>query len=219
MTTRGKGKSGAAKHQQTEEEKLIMEEGVSLSQLGRIFAKDKRTVSATLKGLTPCGERMGFPIYNLADAASRLAVPDEDRVIEIIKRLKPSQLPVKIQKEFWDSARSRQRYLEGQGDLWRTDDIIDALLEAFKTFRQSVNLMSDVVARETEITDKQRRIINELSDTLLVEVRRSLLEEPVFAEIGNVLTRDSEEEDIEDIFDQLEDAVADADDEGDFLDE
>lgn len=215
MSERGAGKSGAAKHQKTAEEKLILEEGVSLSQLSRIFSKDKRTISAVLKGLTPCGERMGFPIYNLADAASRLSVPDENRVIEIIKRLKPSQLPVKIQKEFWDSARSRQRYLEDQGDLWRTDDIVEALLEAFKTFRQSVLLMSDAVARETELTDKQRRIINELTDVLLVDVSKSLLEDPEFAKIGNVLTRDHEEEEIEDIFNQLEESL----DDGDFLDE
>ena len=70
----------------TNEERLILSEGASVSQMGAIFKKDNRTVAAAIKGLPSVGERMGFPIYDLGDAAGRLSTPDEARLIEILKK-------------------------------------------------------------------------------------------------------------------------------------
>lgn len=186
------GKSGAFSHYLGEEEHYILEEGASISQLARIFQKDKRNVASAVKGLKPVGERMGFPIYKLSEAAGRLAIPDEARIIESIQRLKPHQLPVKLQKEFWDAARSRQRYLEDQKDLWRTNVILEALLQTFKTFRTSCHLLVDHVERQTELSERQREIIIGLSDDLLSEVQRSLITNSVFSEYSNSVSNDDE---------------------------
>jgi hypothetical protein len=199
------GQTGAAKHHASEAEKMLIEDGASLSQLGRIFRKDKRTISVALRGLKPSGERMGYPIYNIGEAAARLATPDEGRVVETIKRMKPSQLPIKIQKEFWDAARSRQKYLEDQHELWRTRDLVDALLEVFKSFKQGCLLMADAVERETDLSPRQRDIVNELTDALLVGVQKSLFENPKFTEITNVYDRDHDQtDDLEKLFDAIE---------------
>jgi hypothetical protein len=160
----------------------------------------------------------------LAEVAGRIAVPDDNRVIEIIKRLKPVQLPVKIQKEFWDAARSRQKYLEDQNELWRTNVIVEAMLEVFKSFKQGCNLMADTVERETELTPKQRQIINELTDALLVGVQKAMFEDSKFAEYTNVFGQDHDPDDLEKLFDAVEltdaDFMGEEDEEGgDFLDQ
>ena len=192
------------RHKISEHEKSLIEDGVSLSQLGQIFRKDKRTISTALRGLRPSGERHGYPIYNIGEAAARLAVPDDNRIIETIKRLKPTQLPIKLQKEFWDAARSRQKYLEDQHELWRTSTIVEALLEVSKAFKQGCNLMSDAVERETELSPKQRQIINELTDALLVGVQKALFEDSQFAEFTNVYSQDHDADDLEKLFDDID---------------
>jgi transposase len=210
--TRGEGKTGAAAHTRSTEERLILAEGVSISQLAQIFSRDKRTVSNLIRGLRPVGERMGYPVFDLGEAAGRLAEPDDSMILDSIKKLKPTQLPVKLQKEFWDAARSRQRYLEDQADLWRTQDIVDALIEVFKQFKQGCNLMSDAVARETDLTVKQRTIINDLTDSLLDGVRRSLFEDSKFSEFTNVYAHD-DADDLTKLFDTIGDAEESYDDE------
>ena len=51
----------------------------------------------------PVKKRQGWPIYDLAEAASRLATPTEDQLMRYIKRMPANKLPVHLQKEFWDA--------------------------------------------------------------------------------------------------------------------
>lgn len=157
-----------------DESRAIIYEGCSLSQLSAIFDLDNRDIARKLHGLGPCGERMGYPIYKLADAAVLLVPPNKRDITDAIKRMSPKDLPASLTKEFWAGQHARLKFEEDQGDLWRTANVIETLSEIFKTMRMSILLMRDQVERQTDLSDRQRDIIQTLIDGLLNELADSL---------------------------------------------
>lgn len=171
---RGTGGLGA---KLTDEETLgIIYEGCSLSQLAAIFSLDNREISRKIHGLPPCGERMGYPIYKLADAAVYLVPPNARDIETTIKRMGPKDLPSALTKEFWQAQQARVDFEENQGDLWRTGQVIEVFGEVFKTCRMSILLMRDQVERHTELNDKQRDAIQGMIDGLLNQMSNALIE-------------------------------------------
>lgn len=172
-------------HVMGHETRESLHEGVSVTMLADLFHMDKRKVSRLLTGIEPNGRRRGYPVYRIVDAAQRLATPPEDQIIEALKRTPMEKLPVHLQKEFWAAARSRQIYEENAKDLWRTEDVLEALTEVLKGIRTSVTLFVDSVNRETELTVKQRGLIEELCDDLLANMHSNLTNNPNFSEYTN----------------------------------
>lgn len=162
-------------HMQDSETRTMLYEGASISQLGKLFIMDNRTVSAKLHAVLPVGKRHGSPIYLIRDAAPHLCKPLGD-ITEAIKRMHHSELPPLVQKEFWNGLRARQEYEKAQGMLWATSDIIDSLAEAFKLLRMSLLLTRDRVERESELTGKQREIIQSIIDGALIDLNKALIE-------------------------------------------
>lgn len=158
-----------------EESRAILYDGCSLSQLSTIFDSDNREVARKIKNLAPCGERMGYPIYKLSEAAAFLIPPQGD-IAEAIKKMSPKDLPPALTKEFWAGQHARLKFEEDQGDLWRTSYIIEKLSELFKTLRMSILLMQDQVERQTALTDQQRDIIRTMTDGVLNDLANSLIE-------------------------------------------
>lgn len=158
-----------------DETRAIIYEGCSLSQLATIFDLDNREIARKIHGLGPCGERMGYPIYKLADAAVYLVPPNKRDISDAIKRMSPRDLPPSLTKEFWAAQQARANFEEDQGDLWRTGEVVEVLGEVFKTSRMSLLLMRDQVERQSELTDQQRDIIQALIDGVLNEMSNSLV--------------------------------------------
>jgi hypothetical protein len=158
-----------------EETKALLYEGASLGQLSTIFDLDNREIARKLHGLQPVGERVGYPIYSLKEAAAYLVTPKGD-IEDRLKKMDPKDLPPQLQKAFWGALTERLKYEESQGDLWRTADVIETLGEAFKTLRMSVLLMQDQVERQSELTERQRDIIRGLTDGLLNNLADALVE-------------------------------------------
>lgn len=154
--------------------KAIIYEGVSVSQLGHIFGIDNRTVTRKINGLAPCGTRVGYPIYSLKDAAAYLVEPKGD-IGEHIKKMNHRDLPPMLLKEFWTGQNARLKFEEDQGDLWRTEHVIEHEAEVYKTLRMTLLLTRDRIERETELTDKQRSIIDNTIDGALGDLYESLI--------------------------------------------
>lgn len=171
----------------------MLYEGCTVTQLAEIFRMDKKKCSSLLAGLEPSGERQGFPIYSLFHAASRLATPSERQLMNTLERMSPSKLPTHLQKEFWDARRSRQQYEENARDLWRTHTIVEFIVGILKTVRDSVTVMEDVVARESDLTTKQRQIIQQLVDDLLADIEQRMRDTDVFKQHLNSLGQDEDE--------------------------
>ncbi|AAQ63366.1 terminase small subunit [Burkholderia phage BcepNazgul] len=156
--------------------KAILFDGASISQLGQLFTMDNRTVTKRIQGLRACGKRQGHPIYKVAEAARYLVDPVGD-IEAHIKKMHHRDLPPMLLKEFWSGQNARLKFEEEQGDLWRTEKVLQHYAESFKTLRTEILLMVDSVDRQAELSDKQRAIIRKMTDSLLKSLRNSLIEQ------------------------------------------
>lgn len=157
-------------------------DGCSISELGAIFCKDKRTVAEKIRNVQPSMMRDGFPIYPLAEAAKYLVDPAVD-IEAYIKQLRPQDLPPLLLKEFWAGQLAQQKYELNAGKLWPTVDVMMVLASVFKNLKTGILLFADTIEAKTDLTDKQRTLLNELSDGLLVELHRTLVEGDIDAEV------------------------------------
>lgn len=153
-----------------------MFQGVSISDMVVIFRLDKRTIQTRIADVQPCGKRRNFPIWQIRDVAPYLVRPAGD-IEEHIRRMRPNDLPSLLSKEFWNGQRSKLRYLEETGQLWRTDKVVEALSRVMKTVRMNLLLLPDALERKTALTDKQRDEVRQAIDGTLEELRDALTSE------------------------------------------
>lgn len=159
----------------------FLAEGVSISFLAVFFGKDKRHVAQQIAGVSVVSHDVrGNPKYDFKEAIAKLARPDPEDIEDYIRNMRPNDLPPMLQSEFWNAQIRRQKYMLDAGDLWRTIDVMDMLAEVLKTIRMTMMLMSDSVARETDLTNRQREIIGAISDGMLDELREKLVANAVF---------------------------------------
>lgn len=150
-------------------------EGLNLSQLGRLFHMDHRVLVEKLHGVAPCGKRGKAAIYRVDEVAPYLVRPIFD-IETYVKRMNHADLPKMLTKEFWAGQRSKQEYLLKAGDLWPTSEVVKNVGELLKLIKMSVQLMSDAVERQVELSDRQRAIIKSLTDGMLSDLRQSVIE-------------------------------------------
>lgn len=156
-----------------------MYEGANLSQLGRLFKMDHRVLVEKLYNCPPTGTRNGVDIWDIATAAPHLVKPIYD-IETYIKRMHHNDLPKFLTKEFWAGQRSKQDFLLKEGELWHTSRVVKAVGAFMKLVKMNVRLMTDSVDRQAELSDRQRKLIKGLGDSMLEELYRTVLE--AFAE-------------------------------------
>lgn len=171
------------------EEMSFLAKGVSISFLGTFFGMDKRHVAVKLAGVRVVGKGSnGHPLYDFKEAILKLARPGPEQLAEYVKTMRPNDLPPLMQSEFWQGQLRRQKFMLEAGDLWKTTDVLDMLADVFKTVRITAMLFADSVARETDLTPRQRTIISELADAMLDELREKLIDNKTFANYRNQRT-------------------------------
>lgn len=163
----------ATKNTSYDEETLAaIYKGVTQDQLMRIFKMDHRTIKKKLfeSGVKPVGKSANnADIYAIHEIAPYLVKPVFD-VETYIKQMNHNDLPKHLTKEFWAGLRSKQDYEERAGHLWRTEKVVEKVGELMKLVKMSTLLMNDAVERQTELSDRQRAIIKELSHGMLSDL-------------------------------------------------
>lgn len=152
--------------------------GANVTQLAQMFGMAQETVRRNIAvgGIAPVGERRGVSVYKVAEVAPYLQKPawSEEQWTRILTKY---HLPNQLTKDFWNGKRAKQLYMMAAGELWHTDDVIDALSEVLKTVSMSLKLIADNVDREVNLTQRQREIINGLADDTLLSAREALIEQ------------------------------------------
>lgn len=156
---------------------VALYQGVTFSQLAVALDMNEKAVKDKLHELTPCGVGpRGVALYKLGEAAQILlkprATPDDLR--EMIKQMHFTELPMILRKEFWAGERLRQDYLIKAGELWSTSEVIEKVGELFKLVKTSAQLMSDSVERSTELSDRQRAIFKQITDSFLSDLQKKV---------------------------------------------
>ncbi len=151
--------------------------GMTVPRLAQLFRLDRRTVTEKLRGIRPCGERRGAPVYHVVDAAPYLVEPVVD-IEEYLKNVGPGDLPASLQAQYWSAQNGKLKYKEQSGDLWRTDQVLSIFTAVFRSLKQSLRLLADQVEARTELFPEQRAIIeNQISDKGLDLLRHRIVEE------------------------------------------
>lgn len=166
-----------------DETKGLLYEGASISQLGRLFGMDNRTVTAKLgTKLQPNGKRAGHPIYSVKDAAPFLveqdiSLDDLEKVAAYVQQLDPSRLPRMLTKEFWQAMTNKQRYEEKAGDLWPTERVIEVFGDLAKALRMPLVLARDTINNQVELTPRQHQILSEIIDGILEDLHAAVVKQ------------------------------------------
>lgn len=166
--------------------------GVSVQQLCRMFRMTRQGVENKLRNARPIElGAHGNPVYDLAAAASYLIEPKID-IDEYLQTIKPEKLPDHLRETFWNARLKRQRYEENAGDLWRTKKVMEVVGELFLDFSNKLNLIPDLVERQTGFSPEQYRLIRSIVDSIREEMVDDAERLKRGEEVGSQLT-DSEE--------------------------
>lgn len=159
-----------------DESKVIIYEGANLSQLAQIFRCDHNTIAERVNGIQPVGDRGGVAIYRVADVAQRMWRPTEVEVERAMRRMHHSDLPKILTKEYWAGQRSRQEYEFRAGQLWPTEKVVEKVGELMKLVKMSAQLMTDTIERSEELTDRQRNKMKALTNAMLDDLHKTIIE-------------------------------------------
>jgi hypothetical protein len=153
----------------------ILYEGASIEQLSRLFKMDKRTVKAKVYGMKPVARRNGTDIYSVHEVAGKVWRPTEEEVDAAMLRLNPQDLPKMITKEYWAGRRARQAFEREEGDLWSTTEVVEKVGDLMKIIKLQTTLMCDGVERNTELSERQRKVITQLTRGMLADLEKAIV--------------------------------------------
>lgn len=161
------------------ESRALLYEGANLSQLGLLFKCDHRVLVERLHvhNVKPIGKRGKGEIYDISEVARSMGRLTEEQVDAAMRRMNHADLPKTLTKEYWAGLRSRQDYLLKDGDLWPTNDVITAVAEMVKTLKMELDLLTDAIERQTEMSERQREIATGLIDGAKLNMQTKLREQ------------------------------------------
>lgn len=157
------------------ESQLGIYDGLNMTQLAEAFRLDIRTIRRKLRHVEPCGVRNGSHYWGLWKAAPHLVKPTQD-IESYIKNMHYSELPKHLSKEFWAGQRARQAYLQAEGDLWPTTEVVSKVGELMKLMSMALKLLGDTVDRQSELSEKQRQVIHAVVDATQTDLVRAIKE-------------------------------------------
>lgn len=159
-----------------QESASILFEGANISQLSVLLKCDDRTLKERMHGLAPVGKRGNAAIYSVAEVAARMGKLTPEQVDTAIRRLNHADLPKTLTKEYWAGQRSRQEFELKAGNLWPTDKVVEEVGEMVKALKMELDLLTDGIERQTEMTAKQREIATTLVDGAKANMLKRLRE-------------------------------------------
>lgn len=151
-------------------------EGVTMYDVEQLFHVTRRTVQRKLAGTPPAGKRGAYPTWKLKEIAG-LFVKPVGGMEEFIKSATPGDLPVLVQKEYWNGLRAKQAFMSEEGDLWRTERVAALFGRSFQHIRTSLLLLPDELERRAAMTDEQRKGFQEGIDAALTGLQKVFQEE------------------------------------------
>ncbi len=151
---------------------------VSITFLSDVMGMDRQTVRKRLANLPPMGQHRGQqPLYDFRQAVSYLVTPRVD-MEKILASMSAGDLPPSLQKDVWDARLKAQKWMVNAGDLWRTDDVLEVLGEAFQRLKTTTQLWIDQITDAHSLPAEARDELTRLVDALQADLHSTLVEMP-----------------------------------------
>lgn len=140
-------------------------EGVTAFWLSKAFGLDLQTTRKLLSDCPPMKSATRGHKYAIKDAAAYLVKPKAD-VNEVIKRMKPHELPAELRAAIWDARLKEQKWRAQAKDYWRTEDVLRVLGRVFQLLKSSHQLTPETIDRQVGLSIEQREKMVALLDAL-----------------------------------------------------
>ena len=147
--------------------------GVSVFWLAKHFGLEVSTVRKKMAGCRAVKRKTSGHLYLLKDAAPYLVTPKMDPE-QLIRSMKSQDLPPHLQNQFWQAAVTRLRWEKEAGELWLTEDVLDAFGDIFKLVKSSSQLWPDTLTEMVGLSDAQRESLVRQIDVLLNEIHAAI---------------------------------------------
>lgn len=165
-------------------------DGVTQTWLMKAFGEDHYSLRLKLKDCPKLSTGTAKkPMYDLAVAAAYL-VKSTMSVEEQFKQIKVKDMPVVLQKDFWDAQLKRLKYEQEAKDLWRTESVMDVFAETFMMMRDSIRLWLNDIERNTLLSPDQKALIVQHCDTLQNNIYENLVTNAGQSSRGNAATEE-----------------------------
>jgi hypothetical protein len=177
-------------------------DGVTVTWLSECFKMDRRTVNRKLRNVKPIRKGKGAqPVYDFIEAAGHLVDPLYD-MEDYISRLRSQDLPVQLQKDFWEAKNKKQMYQMRAGELWHTDDVVQCVSEMLSLVKENISLWATNVEEKSFLEQDQHEVLQQEIDSLqvlLIDKMQDLSEKSETK--SSLYEREEDEED--DIFGEI----------------
>lgn len=151
---------------------------ISISFLSDVLLKDRKAITRKLANLTPMAQYRGnVPLYDFRQALEYLVTPKMDAA-DLIRKMGVNDLPVGLQKDVWDAKLKQQKWMEQAGDLWKTEEVLEVLGEAFQRLKTTTQLWIDQVAETHSLSPEVRSDLTKMVDGLQKDLHSTLVEMP-----------------------------------------
>lgn len=145
----------------------------TLSQLGDMFDLHRHTVKKRLSGVKPDGLLRGNPAYTIKVAAGYLV---DAHVLDDTER-DPDRMDPADAKDYWEAKIKEQRFTEAEGDLWRSDEVLEALSGFSKKISMAMRGIPDILERRTGLDAKQMVLVEDIIRAAMTDMHTSVVEE------------------------------------------
>lgn len=145
----------------------------SLSQLAEIFDIYRATVRKRLSGVKPDGMLRKNPAYTIKTAAEHLVERYKQNDVE----LDPDKMSPDEARSYWDSKLKEQKFLENDGDLWRSEEVLDALSGVAKNIALPLRGIPDILERRAGLEPHQVELVTEIVNATMKEMHDRLIED------------------------------------------
>lgn len=167
-----------AKTRPTDDTDSLIYQGATQTQLLRMFESNHPRIKNAISKVTPVGMRGSSPIFKISEIAPHIVNPvvTAEEMERFLINSDHKALPNALRKEFWIAKRAQQDYQLKAGDLWPTTKVIEHVGALIKLINMSMRLMTDTVERQVELSERQRHIIKEQCDAMLLDLQEAMKE-------------------------------------------
>lgn len=144
----------------------------SISKLSQMFGMARETVAARLKaaGVKADGQRGGFPIYRIRDAAPALVgMSEPDAPVQDPASMRPVDM-----RAYYQGQNERLLFEQAQGQLIPIGEVRHQFAQIAKVCSRHWRTLADVIERDTKcspelvvaIDKRAKLVLNELADLI-----------------------------------------------------
>ena len=145
----------------------------ALSQLGDIFDMHRHTVKKRLGGVKPDGLIRGNPAYTIKTASRYLA--DSSLIDEVVRD--PDMMDPADARDYWEAKIKEQKFTEQEGDLWRSDEVLEAISGVCKKISMALRGIPDILERRTGLDAKQMVLVEDIIRAAMQDMHSVVVEE------------------------------------------